>query len=98
MNPKLPSHLSANLPSWSLMHDTLRRYKDAQFLISTHSPVLLGYPEAQILSFDGSHLHEIRLIKAQPLCRSCAAFSTTATASFRNYSPTHRLSSIKEQS
>ena len=42
-----------------LLHDTLRRFKDSQFLISTHSPVLLGYPGAQILSFDDGHLHEI---------------------------------------
>ena len=26
--------------------------KDAQFIISTHSPILMAYPEAQILSFD----------------------------------------------
>jgi predicted ATPase len=25
----------------------------AQFVIATHSPILMGYPEAQILSFDG---------------------------------------------
>ena len=33
--------------------------KDAQFIISTHSPVLLGYPGSQILSFDDGHLHPI---------------------------------------
>ncbi len=27
--------------------------RDAQFIIATHSPILLGYPGAQILSFDG---------------------------------------------
>jgi predicted ATPase len=42
-----------------LLHDTLRTYKDAQFIISTHSPVLLGFPGAQILSFDDGHLLEI---------------------------------------
>ena len=42
-----------------LIHDTLKDYPDAQFIISTHSPILLGYPEAQILSFDGGSLHEI---------------------------------------
>ena len=50
-----------------LIHDTLRRYKDAQFLISTHSPVLLGYPGAQIFSFDDSHLHEIDYEDTAPL-------------------------------
>ena len=29
----------------------------AQFLIATHSPILLGLPGAQILSFDGGELH-----------------------------------------
>jgi predicted ATPase len=42
-----------------LIHDVLRKYKDAQFIISSHSPVLLGYPEAQILSFDGEPIREI---------------------------------------
>lgn len=42
-----------------LIHDTLRDNKDAQFIISTHSPILLGYPDAQIISFDDGTLHEI---------------------------------------
>jgi predicted ATPase len=42
-----------------LIHDTLRDYKDAQFILSTHSPILLGYPGAQVLSFDGGHIHDI---------------------------------------
>ena len=50
-----------------LIHDTLRRYKDAQFLISSHSPVLLGYPGAQIISFDDGHLHEIDYEDTAPL-------------------------------
>jgi predicted ATPase len=42
-----------------LVHDTLRKHKNAQFIISSHSPILLGYPDAQILSFDGGQIHEI---------------------------------------
>lgn len=42
-----------------LIHDVLRKFEDAQFIISTHSPVLLAYPKAQILSFDEEHIHEI---------------------------------------
>jgi predicted ATPase len=42
-----------------LIHDVLRKHKDAQFIISSHSPVLLGYPGAQILSFDDGCIHEI---------------------------------------
>lgn len=41
-----------------LMHDVVREYKNAQFIISSHSPILLGYPEAQILSFDGPRIQE----------------------------------------
>jgi len=50
-----------------LMHDTLRRYKDAQFIISTHSPVLLGYPGAQILSFDSIPIQQIDYEDTAPL-------------------------------
>ena len=42
-----------------LLHQTLRDYPDAQFIISTHSPILLGLPDAQILSFDESGVHPI---------------------------------------
>jgi predicted ATPase len=50
-----------------LIHDTLRTYKDAQFILSTHSPVLLGYPGAQILSFDEGHLHQITYEETAPM-------------------------------
>jgi predicted ATPase len=41
-----------------LMHDVVHEYKNAQFIISSHSPILLGYPEAQILCFDGPRIEE----------------------------------------
>ena len=50
-----------------LLHDVLRRYKDAQFIISTHSPVLLGYPGAQIVSFDDGRVSEINYEETAPL-------------------------------
>lgn len=50
-----------------LLHDTLSRCKDAQFIISSHSPVLLGFPHAQIVSFDGGNLHEIEYEETAPL-------------------------------
>ena len=50
-----------------LLHDVLETHKDAQFIISTHSPVLLGYPKAQILSFDGGEIHEIEYEASEPL-------------------------------
>jgi len=30
----------------------------AQFIVASHSPILLGIPDAQILSFDGGQIHE----------------------------------------
>ena len=35
--------------------------ENAQFIVATHSPILLTYPGAQILSFDGETVAEIRL-------------------------------------
>ena len=31
----------------------------SQFIIATHSPILLGIPEAEILSFDGGHIEPV---------------------------------------
>ena len=50
-----------------LIHDTLADYADAQFIISTHSPILLGYPEAQIFSFDDGDIHPIAYEQTSPL-------------------------------
>src|SRR5260221_10781859 len=36
-----------------LLHDLLTENNEIQFLIATHSPILLAYPNAQIFSFDG---------------------------------------------
>jgi predicted ATPase len=49
-----------------LIHDTLADYKDAQFIISTHSPILLGFPGAQILSFDDGRIREIAYEETSP--------------------------------
>ena len=54
-----------------LLHDVLRKHvlrkhKDAQFIISSHSPVLLGFPGAQILSFDDEQIHEIEYEQTAP--------------------------------
>jgi predicted ATPase len=50
-----------------LLHDVLLKHKDAQFIISTHSPVLLGYPDAQIVSFDEERLLEITYEETAPM-------------------------------
>jgi len=49
-----------------LLRETLKQHKDAQFVISTHSPLLLGYPGAQIVSFDGEALREIGYEETAP--------------------------------
>ena len=33
--------------------------KESQFILVTHSPILLGMPDAEILSFDGNKIHPI---------------------------------------
>ncbi|EES74605.1 MULTISPECIES: AAA family ATPase [Paenibacillus] len=40
-----------------IIHDLSDR---AQFIIATHSPILMGYPDADILNFDGDQLGRIR--------------------------------------
>lgn len=49
-----------------LMHETVKRQKDAQFIISTHSPLLLGFPGAQIFSFDDGELRAIAYEETAP--------------------------------
>jgi predicted ATPase len=50
-----------------LLNDVLKKHKEAQFIISTHSPVLLGFPMAQIVSFDEGRLHEIEYEETAPM-------------------------------
>jgi predicted ATPase len=57
--PEAALSLQRQLAFLVLIHDVLKRYKNAQFIISSHSPVLLGYPDAQIFFFDGGCIHEI---------------------------------------
>ena len=33
--------------------------KDAQFIIATHSPILMAFPNATIYNFDGDTIHTI---------------------------------------
>jgi len=41
-----------------IIHDLVTT-GDSQFIIATHSPILLGYPNATILSFDNGEIKEI---------------------------------------
>lgn len=40
-----------------IMHDLVRE-ENCQFIIATHSPIILGYPDATILSFDDGEIKE----------------------------------------
>jgi predicted ATPase len=42
----------------TVLRNLLADNQEIQFLIATHSPILLAYPGAQILSFDGGVIHE----------------------------------------
>ncbi|HEY4089615.1 MAG TPA: AAA family ATPase [Bryobacteraceae bacterium] len=42
----------------SVLRELLDQNDEIQFLIATHSPILLAYPDAQILSFDDGAIHE----------------------------------------
>lgn len=44
----------------------LERRREAQFIIATHSPILLAYPEAQIYSLDYSPLKPVRYEDTEP--------------------------------
>ena len=37
----------------------------AQFIIASHSPILLGVPGAKILSFDDNHIHPIEYTETE---------------------------------
>ncbi|KIL51516.1 ATPase AAA [Jeotgalibacillus alimentarius] len=41
-----------------IMHD-LEKQGNCQFIIATHSPILLGYPDADILSFDEGKIQSV---------------------------------------
>ena len=42
----------------AILRNRLEHNEEIQFLIATHSPILLAYPDAQILSFDDGVIHE----------------------------------------
>ncbi len=49
-----------------LLHDLVKGNDNIQFIIATHSPILLAYPEAQIFSFDKAKVHQIDYRESQP--------------------------------
>nr|WP_144523905.1 AAA family ATPase [Bacillus pumilus] len=57
--PESPLSPARQLGLLKIIHD-LSTKSNSQFIIATHSPILLGYPEATILNFDGKKIEEIR--------------------------------------
>ncbi len=49
----------------AMLHAIARNNDEIQFIIATHSPILLAYPGAQILSFDDGAIREISYRETQ---------------------------------
>ena len=47
-----------------IIHD-LEAEGQAQFLIASHSPILLAYPGATLLSLDGGPIHEVQYAETE---------------------------------
>jgi len=55
--PEAPLSPQSQLALLAMMHDMIAQ--DAQFLIATHSPIVLAFPRAKIYSFDGGRIREV---------------------------------------
>jgi predicted ATPase len=49
-----------------LLNAALQNCSDAQFIVCTHSPILLGFPGAQIVCFDEGRIHPIAYQETAP--------------------------------
>lgn len=56
--PEAPLSPIRQLGFLSLLKEMVETH-NAQFIIATHSPILMGYPGAQILSFDGGQVQPV---------------------------------------
>ena len=57
--PEAALSVSRQLAMLVRMNDLLAADERTQFIIATHSPILLAFPDAQIVSFDGARLRDI---------------------------------------
>ena len=48
-----------------LLHDLLKGNDNIQFVIATHSPIMLAYPGAQVLTFDDGAIRQIDYRESQ---------------------------------
>lgn len=51
--------VAMGLPGEGGSRNVHRAQQDCQFIIATHSPILLSYPNAKILQFDGSGIADV---------------------------------------
>jgi len=49
-----------------ILHNLLKAGPEVQVIVATHSPIILSYPDAQIISFDGKKLEEIKYEQTTP--------------------------------
>lgn len=50
----------------AIINHILQKHPKSQFIIATHSPILLSFPDAQIISFDGEEISEIKYEQSSP--------------------------------
>lgn len=55
--PEAPLSPQSQLALLAMVHDMVQR--DGQFVIATHSPIVLAYPGARIYSFDGGRIEQV---------------------------------------
>lgn len=55
--PEAPLSPMRQLSFLAILHDMVGQ--NAQFVIATHSPIIMAYPNATILSFDDGAVHEV---------------------------------------
>ena len=65
---------SRQLAALSAIHQLVEN--SSQFVIATHSPILLSYPHAKIIQFDGSGVSEVAFEDTEHFA-VCETFSTT---------------------
>ena len=52
--------------SFLVVLNEILKNQNTQFIIATHSPILLAYPGAQILSFDSEKIKEVKYEETEP--------------------------------
>jgi len=56
--PEAALSVQKQLTFLAILNDIVKKYPKAQFIIATHSPILLAFPTAQILEFKNGEIRE----------------------------------------